>query len=67
MVDKIETIITLEDVMRFNDDEWIEVVDGELVKTDTIRIYKNDDTLEAETLFPGLKIKISSLFVIEDD
>ncbi len=34
MVDKVQSIITLEDVMHFNDDEWIEVVDGELVKTD---------------------------------
>lgn len=34
MVDKVQNIITLEDVMRFNDEEWIEIVDGELVKTD---------------------------------
>lgn len=31
------------------------------------RIYKADDTLIAETLFPGLSIHIADLFIDEDD
>jgi Uma2 family endonuclease len=31
-----------------------------------IRVYSGDDVLEAETLFPGLKINISEFFVLPD-
>lgn len=34
MLDKVSPLITVEDLMNFDEDRWIEVVNGELVETD---------------------------------
>jgi hypothetical protein len=54
MMDKLQSISRLRIIHRSDQPE-------------TIRIYKVKDIFEAETLFPGLKIKGSDLFIIDED
>jgi Uma2 family endonuclease len=62
MMDKAQSIITLED---YPSQRQVYVYRSD--QQETIRIYKEEDIFEAETLFPGLKIKVSDLFIIDED
>ena len=69
-----ETLSKISDYLRFGTEQvWViypsqrQIYVHRSDQPATVHVYKEDDILEAETLFPGLKIKISDLFIIEED
>jgi Uma2 family endonuclease len=69
-----ETLAKVNDYLRFGTEQvWVAYPSLRQVyvyrkdQPEVARIYQATDVLEAPSLFPGLKINVADLFVIEDE